>query len=290
MRDQLFVIIRNIFEIGILAALFYLLLRLLRGTRGLVMLSSIFMLFALIQTATFILDLAVLSWILQKMLYFMPFIVLIIFQNEIRRILTVISIQYLRMQHWQKRGQMLENPLVKILCDICGNLSQNSTGALIAIEQKISLNSHAETGKIINAPLLPDNSLVETIFYSGTPLHDGGIVIRKDSIYAAGCVFPLCEKEDFRSAHGMRHQAAVGLSEQTDAIVIVVSEETGAISIAFNGHLRTMGNIDQFHQQLKVLLPPEPALAPRIASWSPMQWLGALAIKKNKTVTDDSKE
>ncbi|NLF95074.1 MAG: hypothetical protein GX564_14420, partial [Oligosphaeraceae bacterium] len=84
--------------------------------------------------------------------------------------------------------------------------------------------------------------------------------------------------------------AAVGLSEQTDAIVIVVSEETGAISIAFNGHLRTMGNIDQFHQQLKVLLPPEPALAPRIASWSPMQWLGALAIKKNKTVTDDSKE
>lgn len=290
MRDQLFVIIKNAFEIGILAALFYLILRRLRGTRGMVMFSSIFILFALLQTATFILDLAVLSWILQKILYFMPFIVLIIFQNEIRRLLTVISIQYLRTQHWQKRGQTLENPLVKILCDICDTLSRSNTGALIAIEQKISLDSHAETGKIINAPLLADNTLLETIFYSGTPLHDGGVVLRDNNIHAAGCVFPLCEKEDFRSAHGMRHQAAVGLSEQTDAVVIVVSEETGAISIAYNGHLRTMNNIDQFRQQLKALLPPDPALAPRIASWSPMQWLGALAIKKNKPVTEEPKE
>jgi diadenylate cyclase len=290
MRDQLLVIIRNLFEISILAALFYLLLRLLRGTRGLVMLSSIFMLFALLQTATFILDLAVLSWILQKMLYFMPFIVLIIFQNEIRRILTLISIQYLRMQHWQRRGQEMESPLVKSLCDICERLSQSSTGALIAIEQKISLNSHAETGKIIDAPLIADNSLVETIFYSGTPLHDGGIIIRKNSIYAAGCVFPLCEKDEVRADHGMRHQAAVGLSEQTDAIVIVVSEESGALSVAYNGQLRSMSSMEQCRQLLKALLPLESSLAPRIASWSPMQWLGSLAVKKNKPAKAAPKE
>lgn len=286
MRDQLFIIIKTVFEIGILASLFYFLLRMLRGTRSLVMLSSVFVLFAILQTVTLILDLAVLSWILEKMLYFMPFIVLIIFQNEIRRVLTVIGIQNLRLQRWQKRGQPFESELVKTLCPILKNLAEANTGALIAIEQKINLDAHAETGRIINAPLTAENGLVETIFYNGTPLHDGGIIIRNNTVYAAGCVFPLCDKDDFNTQHGMRHQAAVGLSEQTDAVVIVVSEETGAISIACSGKLRTMNTPEQLRQQLSTLLPPDSPISSRFGNWSPWQWLGMMALKKNKH--DDS--
>ena len=142
-----------------------------------------------------------------------------------------------------------ESKLTHILSEIVGRFSDSKTGALIALERKISLAEYYVLGRVIQAPL-EDNMLLETIFYPGSPLHDGGVIISNGLIEAAGCAFPLCKNLEITLAYGMRHQAAVGLSENSDAVVIVVSEETGTVSLAINGQLQKMVSVEQFRQQL----------------------------------------
>jgi diadenylate cyclase len=114
-------------------------------------------------------------------------------------------------------------------------LSERRIGALVAIEREIGTRSIQETGTRIGSPV--STELLATLFYPNTPLHDGGVVISENMIMAAGCLFPLSQREGLTRTLGMRHRAALGISEETDALVVVVSEETGTISVAYKGHL-----------------------------------------------------
>jgi diadenylate cyclase len=141
-------------------------------------------------------------------------------------------------------------------------LSRERIGALIVIEREVGLNDVIQTGRRVEAVASAD--LLRTIFYPGTPLHDLAAVTRGDRIVAAGCLLPLTERRDVRGLLGTRHRAALGLSETTDAAVIVVSEETGAISLAVDGRL--YGNLtpDVLKQRLLGILTPSPRARPRL--------------------------
>ena len=126
-------------------------------------------------------------------------------------------------------------------------LSSTKTGALITIERKMSLSSYIKTGTIVNAPVTPE--LLETIFYEGTRLHDGAVVIRNNKIYAASVFYPSSSR-GLTGKYGARHRAALGISELTDSVTIIVSEETGRVAIAYNGTLESI-IIDEFLDNLK---------------------------------------
>ncbi len=125
--------------------------------------------------------------------------------------------------------------MVDHLVQVAVMLGERRIGALMAIERDIGLRNYQENGTKLNAPLVPE--LLAGLFFPNTPLHDGGVVIKGNQIVAAGCVFPLSGKSELSKQLGTRHRAAVGLSEETDAVIIVVSEETGTISVAYRGRL-----------------------------------------------------
>jgi diadenylate cyclase len=143
--------------------------------------------------------------------------------------------------------------LIDVLVETARTLSQKHFGALIAIEREIGFRGLQETGVAMDAKVTPE--LLTTIFYPNTPLHDGGVVLRGDRVVAAGCVFPLTQRPGLGSELGMRHRAALGLSEETDAIVIIVSEETGMISVARQGHLLRELDADTLRTYLSRVLP-----------------------------------
>ena len=122
------------------------------------------------------------------------------------------------------------------MIDCTKSLSQKKIGALIAIEREIGTRSFQDTGTVINAAVSPE--LIASIFFPRSPLHDGGVIISGTKLKSAGCIFPLSQKDQFNKTLGTRHRAAIGITEETDAVVIVISEQTGAISIAYNGKLR----------------------------------------------------
>jgi diadenylate cyclase len=141
-------------------------------------------------------------------------------------------------------------------------LSRERIGALTVIEREVGLNDVIQTGRRVDAVASAD--LLRTIFYPGTPLHDLAAVMRGDRIVAAGCLLPLTERRDVRGLLGTRHRAALGLSETTDAAVIVVSEETGAISLAVDGRLYSNLTPDVLKQRLLGILTPSPRPRPRL--------------------------
>ena len=161
---------------------------------------------------------------------------IIVFQQEIRRFLLIISTRYIT-----KRGFSFEkffsfgekkesNVKIDSIVNACSNMSAFKMGALIAISKRSDLLSFIRTGDIINADT--SSRLLESIFFKNSPLHDGAVIIKKDRIAAARCILPATERMDLPPQFGMRHRAALGIAEKTDAVVIIVSEETGAISFA----------------------------------------------------------
>ncbi len=220
---------RAAFEIMLLAAVIYYLLLLFRGTRGAAVFTGFVMALLVITGLTRIFELDVINWILSRVLAFLAIAVLVIFQPELRRALAQLGSGQLFSSVKQR------HELIDVLVETARTLSQKHFGALIAIEREIGFRGLQETGVAMDAKVTPE--LLTTIFYPNTPLHDGGVVLRGDRVVAAGCVFPLTQRAGLSSELGMRHRAALGLSEETDAIVITVSEETGTISVARQGHL-----------------------------------------------------
>lgn len=217
------------FEILLLAALFYYLLLLFRGTRGAAIFSGlIFFLLTVILLSQYS-QLTVIDWILGRVLQFLAIALLVIFQPELRRALAQLGSQQL-FGSPQQRGKLID-----VLVETTRSLSQKRCGALMAVEREIGFRGVAETGVAVDSKATPE--LLATIFFPNTPLHDGGVILRGDRIVAAGCVFPLTHRQGLSTNVGMRHRAAIGLTEETDAIAIAVSEETGQISIAHRGNL-----------------------------------------------------
>src|SRR5579859_4026839 len=220
---------KPVFEIGLLAAFFYYMLMLFRGTRGAAVLTGFIIVLLFIVAVTQIFQLDVISWILSRFLTFLAIAVLVIFQPELRRALAELgSRQFFTSP--KQRGEMID-----VLVETARSLSQKRCGGLMAVEREIGFRGVAETGVPIEAKATPE--LLTTIFFPNTPLHDGGVVLRGDQIVAAACVFPLTQRKGLSASTGMRHRAAMGLTEETDAVVVVVSEETGEISVAHRGHL-----------------------------------------------------
>ena len=237
------------FEIVLLAAVIYYFLLLFRGTRGAAVFTGFVVALLVVTGLTRIFELDVMNWILSRVLAFLAVAVLVIFQPELRRALAQIGSQSFFTSSRQ-RGELID-----VLVETARSLSQKHFGALIAIEREIGFRGMSETGVTIDAKATPE--LLITIFYPSTPLHDGGVVLRGDRIFSAGCIFPITQQQGLSTRLGMRHRAALGLSEETDAIILVVSEETGVISVTHRGHLMQDLNLEMLRAFLmRTLSPP----------------------------------
>ena len=222
----------DVMQILILYTGIYALIRFVRGTRNAQVLLGFCVFVVSLLLCTYLFRFDVLARVVYYLLIFLALSMVVVFQQEIRRMLALMGGQRL-LDRRQRVSRDTAAP--EKLCAAVTYLAQHEIGALIAIERGVSLRSYEESGVKLGARI--GHELLVSIFTPPLPLHDGGIVIRNGRIAAAHCLFPLSNRSEL-AASGMRHRAAVGLSEETDAVIIVVSEETGKISVAHNGRLQ----------------------------------------------------
>lgn len=225
---QFFYLVIPVIEILILVFCFYMILKYLRGTRSASILGSALFILIVITLVADLIDFEVIEWILNSTWTFLPIAIVVIFQPEIRRAFTQLSSPF--------GSNIKREEAISEIATAIANLAKKKVGALIAIEQNFSLKGLCDNYIRIDAIL--SHHLLVTIFTPNTPLHDGAVVVRKGKIRAAGCIFPLSANNDLTVGMGTRHRAALGITEETDALVIVVSEETGIISIAHKGNIK----------------------------------------------------
>ncbi|MHC1720008.1 MAG: diadenylate cyclase CdaA [Clostridiaceae bacterium] len=223
----------SIVDITVVTFIFYKIYMLIKETRAEQLLKGIILIIFLIPVSS-LLNLTMLNWILTKTITIGVISFVIIFQPEIRR-----ALEHLGRHSFLDRSLIEDDEkLRKIVTEIANateSLSISRTGALIIIEQQTGLQDIVNTGIRLDAEI--SAALLENIFVENTPLHDGATIIRNDRIMSAGCILPLTSSRDVNKKLGTRHRAAIGMSESSDALVIIVSEETGIISLAVNGNL-----------------------------------------------------
>ena len=228
--------IGDIFDIAIVTMLIYMIMRVTKRTKAQQVLKGLGMLLLLAVISSW-LNLSVINWIFSIILQWMLLIVVIIFQPELRQMLEQLG----RGSRIVKKGaktsntQEQDDKMIQEIIKTAQNLSRRKVGALIVMQQNSSLDDILETGTKIDSEI--SSMLLENIFEPNTPLHDGAVVISSKRINAAGCFLPLSENNLIDKKLGTRHRAALGISERTDAIALVVSEETGVISYAKNGNI-----------------------------------------------------
>jgi diadenylate cyclase len=221
---------RDAVDVLIVALIIYSILALIRGTRAMQVTIGL----VILGSTTFIArasDLPALEAISRQILFYLPFAVIVLFQQEIRRGLARMVGNPLALLFRQRSGEV---PYAAIV-DACTVLASKQMGALIVIEGQQSVRLYEEGAKVVDAALSPE--LLVTIFTPEGPLHDGAVIVRGGRIAAANAFLPLPAASDLRLAHGTRHRAAIGLSEESDAFVIVVSEENGSTAVAVDGKL-----------------------------------------------------
>ncbi len=223
-------LLKAVLQIVLLAVPLYYLLKFLRRTRGFPILAGLLAVLLALYGAARLADLEVLRWLLSHGAPWLPLLLVVVFQPELRRIFANLGGTRSRATLRKETAAGVVSQLAKAV----EALQEEKIGAILAIEREESLAPFTTGGRWIDAPV--NAELLLTVFYPGTALHDGGVVIRGDRIAWAGCIFPLAMDER-RRAFGTRHRAAVGLSDRTDAIVVVVSEETGRVSVAYRGEL-----------------------------------------------------
>lgn len=230
--------ITDILDVLIVAIIVYYFMTAIRGTRAVQLVKGIFVIVAIYMLSGLI-RMHTLNYILSALVQVAMFGVIVIFQPELRNLLEKVG----RLKAGQFLGAAFnisnsDTDLAGVITNISNAASQMSetrTGALIVIERMTRLGEYMNSGTVINADV--STELIKNIFAPNTPLHDGAVIIRENKIITAGCVLPLTANTNLASELGTRHRAALGLSETSDAVVVVVSEETGKISIAVNGSL-----------------------------------------------------
>jgi diadenylate cyclase len=237
---------RDVVEILILTAGIYSIWKLFRGTRGARVLAGFGFLLALLSLASYALHLTVIERLLSFSPIFLLTSLVIIFQPELRRIFAEVGSRPLFSPHRQQAE------VIEAVINGLEQLQVAGHGALIAFEREITYEPARETGTILDARVSDD--LLATIFFPKTPLHDGGVIIVQDRIALAAGIFPLTQAEGLQRTLGLRHRAALGLSDETDAAIVVLSEETGIISLAYNGELRRPLTTDELRSQLIAIL------------------------------------
>jgi diadenylate cyclase len=259
MIDVLKLIWRPALEIFILAIGIYYILRFVWGTRGFSILTGFLVVLLTLALVTSSFELTVLRWLLTTFSAFFAVAVLIIFQPELRRLLAQLG----NLPLFQTTHEQREN--IEVIVQTVERLADVRIGALIAIEQSIQLQESVESGIAIDCVATPE--MLETIFFPNNAIHDGGAIIKGDRITHAACIFPLSRRADLAKTLGTRHRAAIGLSEETDAVVVVVSEETGSISYAYKGILVRGVTAEELRAFLtSILVKPE-------KTRRPLEWL-----------------
>jgi diadenylate cyclase len=222
---------KDLFEILVVAAVFYRILVLLAGTRAIQMLLGLLLLVA-IYFVSRILNLDLLRSLLEYLFEFGAIAALVVFQPELRSALAHLG----QNRIWRRFfSPVEENEVAEEIAQAVEELARSKVGAIIAIERDVGLGEYAETGTELQARV--SAALLSTIFAPYSPIHDGAVIVRGDTIIAAGAILPLTQFPVHDKSMGTRHRAALGLSEETDALVVVVSEETSQISLAFRGRL-----------------------------------------------------
>lgn len=220
----------DLLDVLLVALVFYNVLLLIRGTRAVQMLYGMILL-ATVYYVAGLTGLDTLHTILQAFLLLLPFVIVVLFQQEIRRALA----RFGRNPLWGLTGQQKAETVFQDIVLAATHLSSRQIGALIVVERIEGLRTFAENGIELDANVSYD--LLVNIFNPDSPLHDGAVIIRGDKIVAAACFLPLTLSADLSTEFGTRHRAALGISNETDALAVVVSEETGTISVAFDGEL-----------------------------------------------------
>jgi diadenylate cyclase len=237
---------RSVIEISILTCGIYFMWKLFRGTRGARVLAG----FGVILATASLLAVALQLRVILQLLSFSPGLLItalvIIFQPELRRIFAEVGSRPLL------GGQRQQTEVIEQVIRTLEQLQQDGHGALIAFEREITYEPARETGTLIDAQVSED--LLATIFFPKTPLHDGGVIIVRDRIAIAAAIFPLTQTEGLQRNLGLRHRAALGFSDETDAAVVVLSEETGIISLAVGGKLQRPLTTDELRSRLIAIL------------------------------------
>lgn len=231
---------KPVIEIALLFIIIYITLGFMRGSRGEGILKGVAFVFLGVYGVLFYVAkyfyLEQLTFLLANFLTVSVFALIIIFQPELRRALIRVG-----QTNPLMKGIIRDKTVIDELVKAVLQMSKMRVGALIALEREVGLRSYIEGGVALEC--LVSSEILQTIFYPGTSLHDGAIVIREDRIAAASCLFPLTESTDVAKDLGTRHRAGIGVTEESDAIVLIVSEETGGVSVAFNRKLHK--NLDK---------------------------------------------
>lgn len=233
-------------EIIILGAVIYYIYLYLRGTHGARILIGLALVFLTLTLVSQLLNLEVIGWLLRSISVFLAIALVVIFQPELRRALTELG------SHRFFTTVVEEKETIEVITDAVFELSSKGFGALIAIERDLSLKAIVETGVALDAKFSKELAL--TVFHPKTVLHDGGMVVAGDRIVAAACIFPLTQREDLDRNLGLRHRAGLGLGEESDAVSIIVSEETGQVSICHRGAIERNLGVEKFRERLNQLL------------------------------------
>ncbi len=233
----------DMLDIAIVSFIIYQLLALMKGTRAAQMVTGLVLIF-LVAFVAFWFQLEGLSWLFTNLATIGFIVLVIVFQPELRSMLAQMGHSRIfqtltKVEEWKSLGEISQ---------AVNRLSELRYGGLIVIEKTTGLKNYIETGKGINSNL--STEILTTLFTPYTPLHDGAAIIQGEKIAAAACTLPLTQIPRYRRLFGMRHKAAIGISEVSDAVTVVVSEETGQISIAFNGMLEKDIDRNDFKQRL----------------------------------------
>ncbi|MCK5834366.1 MAG: diadenylate cyclase CdaA [Lentisphaeria bacterium] len=239
--------VKVILQISLIYFVIYFCLDFIKETKGVKVLLGMSFFLIVLWTLSSLLDLEVLSWILSHIWTVIPFSVLVVFQPEMRRVFAEFATvrQFNSQSSFASRKS---NDTINTILEVAFHLSKRKIGALIVIEREIGMRTIAETGTILNVPL--NAQLLETIFYPNTPLHDGAVLIKEGRILSAGCILPLTKRDEISRSLGTRHRAAIGMSEETDCVIVVVSEETGAVSFAYKGQLVRKTNEERLRRHM----------------------------------------
>ena len=237
---------RAALEILILTVGIYYSFRFVRGTRGAPVVTGFLVVLLTFVLVTFLLNLKVLQYLLGAFTAYFSLGILVIFQPELRRMLAELgNLPLFATAHEQREN-------IEVIIQTVERLSEVRIGALIAIEQSIQLQEAVESGMVVDCEATPE--MLETIFFPNNAIHDGGVIIKGDRIAYAACIFPLTQRQDLSKSLGTRHRAAIGLAEETDAVVVAVSEETGAISYAHKGQLTRGASVEELRAFLTSVL------------------------------------
>lgn len=249
--------IKDIIDIVLVAMMLYYLYRIMKESGTINIFYGVLAFIVVWVVTSEILEMRLLGSILDKFMSIGLLILVIIFQDQIKRFLVELGSQkrwrfLANLFHHKKSAQDEDGKKwIMPIVYACMNMAKSKTGALIVIQQKIPLENYEKTGDIIDANM--NSRLIENIFFKNSPLHDGALIIAGNIIKSAGCILPVSHSTDIPRSLGLRHRSALGISQATDAVAIVVSEETGGISIAHRGKLTTRLSSTELEHRLSQL-------------------------------------